>query len=188
LPHEATIGIGDRGFTPARSAAMLVRGGLGGTARRLMASLSVTAIPTGVVVVGIPLAIVTVNLVSDLARQRGWRREHWVLGRDFALAAVAIAILNCLLWLQRYLDAVRQLGPGVGEARVERVLEPAETTLVVALLVLTLAGAMLAAVQWLLAPRASPHEPPISYPRIVLINGLGLVPLIVAALVFTGGR
>jgi hypothetical protein len=153
-----------------------------------MAFLTVAAIPTGVVVVGIPLAIVTINLVTDLARNRSWTRERWILGKDFALAAVAIAVLNCLLWLQRYLDGVRRLGPAGGEARVAGLLEPAETTLVVALTVLALAGAVLAAVQWLLARPTPRPDRSMSYARIALVNGIGLAPLLVAAVVFAGAR
>jgi hypothetical protein len=71
---------------------------------------------------------------------------------------------------------------------VAGLLEPAETTLVVALTVLALAGAVLAAVQWLLAcPTPRPGRS-MSYARIALVNGIGLAPLLVAAVRFAGAR
>lgn len=144
--------------------------------------MAAVSLPTGVIVAGIPLAIVAVTLAADLARRRAWTRERWLLGHDFALAAVALAVLDGLLWIRQYLLAVQEAA-GRPPAPLDAVLEPAGRSLVLVLAMLAFAALIALALHhhpW--APTAG--RPPMSYARIAVINAIGLLPLVLASLLF----
>ena len=145
------------------------------------------------VVIGIPGLIIAVSVLVEGILERRMNREHWILGKDFALASLALYFVSCLEWAQQYVEAGKQ---ATDYAAAYQAGEPLPDITVIPpeglTLALYFAGAlfsgfmllvvMLASGSYMRNKEKTPRpDPVISYGGVININLWGILPLIISA-------